>query len=437
MNCIKRYKAYFFVAGFFALSICCKPQQAHASSLPVPEVPLAWQAERLRDFDALWEFVRLNYAFFDEKATDWERVRQIYRPLAVTAQEKKAFLHVLERMLDELYDPHCMLNTNADDSFRPVPYDLFVEEREGRVFVTAVRQGFAAEQAGMRVGQEILKVDGVPISEAAQSRMPESLSKEDKAAYAWALLSVVAGRHADPRQFQVIDHGELRKITIPKQTGTMEEPAMVSTKRFKHGIGYLRIRSFGSDSIVSQVDQALEKLRTTRALIIDVRSNMGGDTLVARPIMGRFVSKRLQYAWMSRRQGQSLGQTWPEYVDPRGPFTYRAPIVILVDRFSVSMAEGFAMGMKGMKRAQIVGTKMAGLGAAIQRITLPHSQISAQISAEPVYHVDGTPRWRIVPDIPVEVLSSSSLDPILEAGQKEAERLVRELNLRPRATKRK
>jgi hypothetical protein len=78
-----------------------------------------------------------------------------------------------------------------------------------------------------------------------------------------------------------------------------------------------------------------------------------------------------------------------------------------------------------------VGTKMAGLGAAITRITLPNSRIAAQISAEPVYRVDGAPRWRLTPDVPVDVLAASGPDPILEAGRIEAERLATGSGPRP------
>jgi hypothetical protein len=33
-----------------------------------------------QDFDELWETLRDRYAFFEDKATDWERVRSLYRP---------------------------------------------------------------------------------------------------------------------------------------------------------------------------------------------------------------------------------------------------------------------------------------------------------------------------------------------------------------------
>jgi hypothetical protein len=78
--------------------------------------------------------------------------------------------------------------------------------------------------------------------------------------------------------------------------------------------------------------------------------------------------------------GCRLGPRWAEFVEPRGPWTYEAKVVVAVDRFSVSMAKGFAMAMDGMKRGTVVGTRMAGLGAAIDRVELPGAGITAQIS---------------------------------------------------------
>jgi carboxyl-terminal processing protease len=63
-----------------------------------------------------------------------------------------------------------------------------------------------------------------------------------------------------------------------------------------------------------------------------------------------------------------------------------------------------------MGRARIVGTRMAGLGAAVGREELGRSKISFQISTEPVYAPDGTPRWELVPDVTVDPTSESLLE---------------------------
>ncbi|HBI19801.1 MAG TPA: peptidase S41, partial [Brevundimonas sp.] len=129
--------------------------------------------------------------------------------------------------------------------------------------------------------------------------------------------------------------------------------------------------------------------------------NGGGDTAVARPIMGRFITETKPYARMRRREGRGLSDFWTETVEPRGPFTYTRPVVVLTNHWSGSMAEGFPMGMRGLGRATIVGTPMMGLGAAVFPITLDRTGLKAQYSAEPVYDMQNRPRWLMQPDIVV------------------------------------
>jgi hypothetical protein len=91
--------------------------------------------------------------------------------------------------------------------------------------------------------------------------------------------------------------------------------------------------------------------------------------------------------------------------------------VVLVNHFSESMAEGFAMGLDGMKRATVVGTPMSGLGAGIAHTSLESSGIGVQISAEPVFHVGGAPRSRFQPRVLVDLAAAAGdPDPILCAA---------------------
>src|SRR5687768_83042 len=77
--------------------------------------PAAYSQENLtprqftEDFDYLWSQLRDNYAYFDRKQTDWNRVREIYRPRVDGISSKREFVGLLEKVLEELYDPHTHL----------------------------------------------------------------------------------------------------------------------------------------------------------------------------------------------------------------------------------------------------------------------------------------------------------------------------------------
>lgn len=346
------------------------------------------------DFELLWRTLGAGYCFFDEKATDWARVRAVYAPQAAAAQSPSAFAEVVRLALNELYDAHTHLSNPARGSPRWPPFDLLVAPGRAGARVLEVRALSAAARAGLKPGDVINAVDGVPLADAASAAMPVCLARLDGEADAYAANAAVAGRSGVPRVIG-LDTGAALDLPVLQ---TSAEPD-VGWRWLEPGIGLIRIASFGNAEVVASFDAALVALREAQGLVLDVRRNGGGDTAVARPIMGRFITTRAPYAQMRRRAGRGLGPAWTEYVEPRGPFTFEGKVVVLTDRWSASMAEGFPMGMRGLGRARIVGRPMMGLGAAVLTFDLPDSGLSVQYSAEPVYDVHGHPRWRLSPDV--------------------------------------
>ncbi|MGE5722716.1 MAG: S41 family peptidase [Sphingomonadales bacterium] len=354
-----------------------------------------------QDFDELWRTLGERYCFLQDKSTDWNKVRALYRPLAVAAPDEAAFADVVRRVLAELYDAHTHLADPPDGAPRWPLYDVLAERAAGgELRVAAVDEGSAAADAGLAIGDLILAIDGQPADAVVRSLSPRCLRAPDPAADAYAVNVAVAGRKGRPRRLTVrTGSAAPRELLLPLKPRPQRPD--VEGRRLEGGIGHIAIRSFGDTASVDAFDRALAELRDAPGLIVDVRGNGGGDTAVARPIMGRFIADRRAYAQMRRRAGAGLSQPWREYVDPRGPFTFTAPVVVLANHWSGSMAEGFPMGMRGIGRAAIVGTAMMGLGAAVYQVRLDRTGVQAQYSGEPVYDMQGRPRWLLRPDVAV------------------------------------
>src|SRR5205085_2715812 len=171
----------------------------------------------------MWSTLRDNYAYFDKKQTDWNKVREMYRPMLAEVKRRSDFVTLLERVLDELYDNHTSLNTNLKTSPRLVPtgVDLWAEWRKGRAVITQLRSGFSAEQAGLRVGMEIISINGLPIEEAVARRLPKSLKTINLHARNWALRAVLAGTHDRPRIITAKNRNgavAVYRLDLPTQT---------------------------------------------------------------------------------------------------------------------------------------------------------------------------------------------------------------------------
>jgi carboxyl-terminal processing protease len=380
-------------AGVALASGVLRPGRARATE-PEREV------SAIQDFDELWRTLGERYCYFEEKTTDWAKVREIYRPLAARATTLDEFSALVGRVLDELYDAHTHLSDPPAGSPRWPIFDILAERADGLVRVAAVRDASAALNAGVRIGDVITTLDGLPTEEQVRLRAPRCLTRPDPLADAYAINAAIAGRKGAPRRLGLLaGDGRAREVDLPLQAWAAT--ADVQSRRLEDGLGYIEIRSFSDQAAVAAFDRALLDLRDTRGLIIDVRDNGGGDTGVARPIMGRFITETRPYARMRRRDGAGLGAPWTETVDPRGPFTYDKPVVVLTGRWSGSMAEGFPMGMRALGRAVLVGTPMMGLGAAVYGLRLDRTGVAAQYSGEPVYDPQDRPRWLMRPDVEV------------------------------------
>ncbi|HEX8651759.1 MAG TPA: S41 family peptidase [Pyrinomonadaceae bacterium] len=371
------------------------------------------------DFDYLWRSISDEYAYFDQKQTDWNKVREIYRPQINAVKTRTDFVGLLEAVLEELYDFHTHLNTNTAASPRLVPSgtDIWAEWIRGRAIITEVRPASGAEKAGIRIGMQVASINGIAVDEAVSQRVGKSLRSSDEAARNWALRILLAGRRNEKRSIEVISKGGRRLLSIDNQPASelLETKPLLEHRRIEKDVGYIRVNnSLGDVDLIKQFDLALAALKDTRGLILDLRDTpSGGNTTVARGMMGRFIRRDMAYQKHSipaeeRRYGTK--RSWIELVSPRGEFTYRAPVVILVNHWTGSMGEGIAIGMDGMRRATIVGTEMARLVGATSGIKLPHTGIGVTFPTEKLFHINGTPRENFVPPVHINLLLRGNRD---------------------------
>jgi carboxyl-terminal processing protease len=218
--------------------------------------------------------------------------------------------------------------------------------------------------------------------------------------YQYAVNMLLAGTHDKPRKITV----ELSGSEIdfyPNKFSPEVRNNLLETKVLNGNIGYIKINnSLFKYDLIKEFDAALDSLFTTKAIILDLTETpSGGNTTVARSIMSRFIEREMPYQkHSSPREEKQFGvkRSWIEYVSPRGKI-YRKPLIVAVSRWTGSMGEGLAIGFDGMKRAKIVGTRMARLIGAIENFRMAETKIGYTIPTEKLFHINGTPREVFVP----------------------------------------
>ena len=394
------------------------------------EPALLTLAQRAEDFASFCRFVEEEYAYFDLKATDWKRTCAFHAAQVAGATDRDAYVGLLERALGELYDPHAHLGTNTRSSYRLVPThaDLLATWSGGKAVLAAVRAGSSAEKAGLVAGMEVLAIHGEPVETVVARIEPRFLSRDDPAAHHWALQVALAGRR----------DREATTLTIRSADGVREfafaaavpEPTSPLSHRVVGNVATVRIHnSLGQQALVQAFDRALLEMAAAQALVIDLRDTpSGGNSSVARGLMGRLVERELAYQrheLVAEFRSTGIRRVWVEYVSPRGA-PWRKPVVVLVGPWTGSMGEGLAIGLNATRAAPVLGRPMAHLLGANGETVLPHSRIVVRVPTEKLFHVDGTPREAFVPcAIDRSRPDSHAEDPELESAVELASRRSR------------
>lgn len=371
------------------------------------------------DFNFFWTTVNDEYCYFDKKQTDWDQVKALYAPVVDTITTREQFVSTIERALYEIYDHHASLNTNTDLSQRLVPSgtDIWAEYQQGKAIIVEVKQNSGAATAQIKAGMEVLAVNGIPVNEAIKPFIGRSLKQVDDEAKSYALRLLLAGNHIQ-RRIITLQSGGKASDFYPDKAGLLLEHKNYTSKTehyIQESIGYLKINDCLYDNdLIPELDSVLQQMKNTKGLILDLRNTgSGGNTTVAKAILGWFINEDHFYQkhdYFAEEKATGIKRSWVEIVSPRKGNYYDKPLVILVDHWTGSISEGITIGFDGLKRpnTKIMGTNLARLCGAVYTFEMPNTKIHFSIPNERLYHINGMPRERFVPDTLIDVQNSSA-----------------------------
>ncbi|MFT4205046.1 MAG: S41 family peptidase [Chitinophagaceae bacterium] len=360
------------------------------------------QTKYEKDFNEFWNDINNNYAYFDQQQLDWNKVKEIYQPQVKQITNNTEFIRFLESVINEFHNGHISLNTNLNSSNRIIPsgQDIFIQKLNNKFLVTDIRKGRGADLSGLKIGNEVVLFDGKPITEQLEQFLPKYTTVHTNEMYQYALNMLFAGTHNIKREITVSKDGNKTNF-YPDDTQIKKATNLIDTKILNKTTAYIKINNLLGDlKIIENFDKAVDEFIQFKNIVIDLTETpSGGNTTVARCILGRFINKVMPYQQHEFDEKEfETKRMWVEYVIPRKT-QFKGKVFVLVGHWTGSMGEGIAIGFDGLKRAKIIGTEMAGLLGAINGFTMSETNIGFQIPTERLYHINGTPREKYKPTV--------------------------------------
>jgi retinol-binding protein 3 len=135
-------------------------------------------------------------------------------------------------------------------------------------------------------------------------------------------------------------------------------------------VGYLRLNRFAStDQAAETAIGAMNFLGNSDALIVDLRSNPGGDASMIRLLTTYlFDEQKHLIDWYVRDLDETI-QSWTlDYVP--GTRLSKVPVYVLTSDFTGSAAEEFTFDLQHLERATVVGDTTAGAGHTVNTVLI-------------------------------------------------------------------
>ncbi|MHC4750233.1 MAG: S41 family peptidase, partial [Planctomycetota bacterium] len=303
--------------------------------------------ERIEIFVRLWTEVKYNFANFDlVSEVDWDQVLEKKLPLVRQDQSNKDFARLLVRCIAELKDGHTDITIKYYKIFDQAQPALVVKPIEGKAIITEVGSSKDIIKANLKVGDEILKIDGTDVKEVLKKEIyPYVFASTDQ----WRDNKAARYLLRGPRNSEVNLHiksieGRQRDIVLTRDSDwgkdmPRKEHTDFEYKDLEDGISYVAINTFGTGEVVDKFKQHMDRIRGSKGLIIDVRENGGGNSGDGDRITAFLIDKSIPNMPWKTPQYVAAFQAWgrpkkwhtgqPEYVKPyEGMERFSGPIVV-------------------------------------------------------------------------------------------------------------
>ena len=231
----------------------------------------------------------------------------------------------------------------------------FIMQRDSASFISYPMEGAPAAKAGLRSGDQIIRVDSVDTSHMGSEAVSKLLRGQ-----AGTPLTVTVRR---PYVTDSI-------LTFDMVRGKLVEPSVPYWGVIDGNTGYIRVTQF-IEQTGKDVREALESFKkdpAVKQIVLDLRGNGGGLLEQAVDIVGNFVPKGTEVLRTRGRDAKSE----KIYKTTHTPIFPDIPMAVLIDGGSASASEITAGSLQDLDRAVLVGSRSFGKGLVQSTMQLPY-----------------------------------------------------------------
>lgn len=225
-----------------------------------------------------------------------------------------------------------------------------ISSRKERILVIMPYEGFPAYEAGLKIGDEIVEIDGREVTGKNSNEISQLLKGQ-----AGTVVNVKIKRTGTE---------DLIPVEIVRQKITVKN--VPYSGMVTEDVGYFKLNNFTMDA-GKEIEQAIKSLKEQGAtkFIFDLRGNTGGLLKEAIDISNLFVPKGSEIV-STRGKSKKWTNT---YFAEHASLDEESPLVVLVDGRSASASEIVSGVIQDYDRGVLIGDRTFGKG--LVQATIP------------------------------------------------------------------
>jgi len=229
----------------------------------------------------------------------------------------------------------------------------FIYKDQAETYITATFDGSPAGRAGLRYGDRIVEVDGVPMAGKT------SLEVRDKIrGPRGSTVKLTLERAAS----KLVEKLEIVRDAVP-------QPSIPDAYLLRPGVGYIDMTRGFNYTTTDELIDAIDRLQAKgmKSLVLDLRNNPGGFLDQAIHVAEVFLPNGQLILTQKGRNGFR-----DNTFESKNSSPYTTPLVILINEQTASASEIVAGAMQDHDRALIVGQTSFGKGLVQSIIPLEY-----------------------------------------------------------------
>lgn len=302
-------------------------------------------------FDKTWKVISKDYFEPSLNHQDWARWKIRYQGKIKNEDDAKVAIDTMIASLNEPYT-RFMNKKDFEDLATSITSKIYgigvnIYSNSGRIEIFNVIPSTPADFSGLKQGDIIIAVDGKDINGMNVSEVANLVRGPENSVVELTIL------RDDKKNIKRIKRKEIKIKNVKSSI-------------LENNIGYIQIISFMGGTTPNEFMEALENIKNTDSMIIDLRGNTGGLLDNAVFIANLFIPQG-EIVEIIYRNGQKKSiKANPEHK------LLDKPLVVLVNGASASASEILSGALKDYKKATLVGKKTFGKGLVQKVVPLPN-----------------------------------------------------------------